>query len=1242
MDPLSLAVGVTTVAQVASKSISVAVAYGKSIQSLPVEVQALVSEISLLSGVLNKLDSVLHDAANEKSVIPTAFGKDFLQPTMEECHKQLETLHSFLENGRGRRARIKNLGRRLKWPMKEQQTREWIKRMERFKGSFSLAVQLEDLGARGKLCGDVEEIKVAQEADRVEKKMVKQSDKYRAALAWLSDVDPKLNHTFAQKLQQSGTGRWFVESKEFRDWKTAESSFMWLYGIAGSGKTILSSIIIDCLMEENTEKTIYFYCDFKDAQKTSITGICRSLAAQVLESNWENDMPPEFESYYEKNKAKPPHESTLREELLKLFGKIGRTRILVDALDECSPSVRGDVLKMLWEIQQKGKTNILVTSREEVDIKHIVDGLDMPKVCVKINPILTSGDIALFVAEHIERNAKLSRLKVSTKEEVATTITSRANGMFRWAKCSLDHIAQLRNDRTIKQALKTLPPDLNETYDRILDMISNLDKEMAMRIFNWLACSFQPMLIQEIVEGIGLEFGATNLDADSLLNDPEHLIDVCGSLVTVDQYTGTVGLAHFSVKEYLTSRHLQYGNRSVYFVDVMRTNFRLARLCVTYLCFEDFNSGPCATNEEYESRVIKHRLYLYAAKFWPQHAQEHIDMNDHKFLSTMERFFLDPTTSGNFIFWMQAYDWTKTKLQNYLAADAEGNNRLVYACRLGLYSTAHHLLSKGLDPNAVCTAAKNARSMLRAPCGNSLNAACESGNLKVVELLVTHGANINAIAGEHGLALNAAIAHAEVNGFAALKYLLERGADINLCTPEQNFPLQEATHIRSPEAVKICIAAGADLGMRSENENTMTEIAATFGYAEIFETLWEHGGGNFIHPEMPWNLTPGVDGYSLNLAAQSNFFEISNKILKKDGERIFADPSFRELMHLTFRSCASNGFYKFIQQMLVYSGTEGEFYIAALQEAAVKGNVKTVEVLLDARKEWGVPGNPLVLAAAKGYQKVVDRLLERGEDPAAVNIDGWSAMLAASVSKQHGVLEAFKTVGKTLENSKSAPMEPRAWQVSTDMTSTIAPPVLELDGWSVFSLPENKHNYILYFDHPIPPRASGWYYFELSILEVAKSSRFRTQIGLVSALAPYDYGDQILSSHCELAERNLSYSNSGSIRGITAYSGAPSFSAGSVIGCAVNLHKELAYFTCDGEVINVACEGVKGMLYSVVYISPGTRVKANLGEEKFLFDVGRLNEVEQKIDGQKVVFCPDDKRNWHEDMMRHWDKRYVG
>jgi len=176
MDPFTLAVNLMTVVQLATKVISSTTAYGKNVQDLPDEVQVLVSEISLLSGVLNQLGSLLHSATDKESVLPVTFSADVLQPAMNECQKQLETLHTFLEKGRRRRTRIKNLGRRLKWPMKGQETREWIARMERFKGSFSLALQSGNLGAQQKICGEMEEIKVAQEADRVEKKLEGKSE----------------------------------------------------------------------------------------------------------------------------------------------------------------------------------------------------------------------------------------------------------------------------------------------------------------------------------------------------------------------------------------------------------------------------------------------------------------------------------------------------------------------------------------------------------------------------------------------------------------------------------------------------------------------------------------------------------------------------------------------------------------------------------------------------------------------------------------------------------------------------------------------------------------------------------------------------------------------------------------------------------------------------------------------------------------------------------------------------------
>jgi hypothetical protein len=198
---------------------------------------------------------------------------------------------------------------------------------------------------------------------------------------------------------------------------------------------LFSSIILDELLEEEENsdlpggsrtKTIYFFCDFRDSDKVNAAGIFGSLIAQLLEAYWPNALPDHFDQFYQNNKDKRPHEDFLKEQLLKLVKQVGRTRILVDALDECSAAARMEVLRTLLEIHQAGQVNLLITSRDEVDIKTALK--DFPSMC--INAAVNSQDIKLFVTEECNRNVKLQRkLKGSTKTEVISTISEKADGM---------------------------------------------------------------------------------------------------------------------------------------------------------------------------------------------------------------------------------------------------------------------------------------------------------------------------------------------------------------------------------------------------------------------------------------------------------------------------------------------------------------------------------------------------------------------------------------------------------------------------------------------------------------------------------------------------------------------------------------------------------------------------------------------------------------------------------------------
>lgn len=78
-----------------------------------------------------------------------------------------------------------------------------------------------------------------------------------------------MNYQNALKQRYAETGRWLLESKNYLKWKEEGKTSIWLHGIPGCGKTILSSTVIEDVprfCENDPGKVIvYFYFDFSEA-----------------------------------------------------------------------------------------------------------------------------------------------------------------------------------------------------------------------------------------------------------------------------------------------------------------------------------------------------------------------------------------------------------------------------------------------------------------------------------------------------------------------------------------------------------------------------------------------------------------------------------------------------------------------------------------------------------------------------------------------------------------------------------------------------------------------------------------------------------------------------------------------------------------------------------------------------------------------------------------------------------------
>jgi hypothetical protein len=252
---------------------------------------------------------------------------------------------------------------------------------------------------------------------------------------WLSAPDPWLNYNKALKERQVGTGTWFIKSKQYADWKTNLDSFLWLYGIPGCGKTILSSTIIEDLLyhchRDPAMVVIYFYFDFNDVEKQQYEKMLCSLIIQLSLrcTSTSRVLAALFSSCM--HGERQPTSDVLLITLQQMIRGFDEIFVVLDALDECKE--RRELLKDIDKIARwkMGKLHILTTSRREKDIDELLDSLvnDERKFCIQNE--LVNDDIRAYIQKRLQGDPNLKRWrnKPEVQQEIETNLMGKAGGM---------------------------------------------------------------------------------------------------------------------------------------------------------------------------------------------------------------------------------------------------------------------------------------------------------------------------------------------------------------------------------------------------------------------------------------------------------------------------------------------------------------------------------------------------------------------------------------------------------------------------------------------------------------------------------------------------------------------------------------------------------------------------------------------------------------------------------------------
>jgi hypothetical protein len=214
----------------------------------------------------------------------------------------------------------------------------------------------------------------------------------------------------------AGTGRWLLEDRLFHKWKEeSTSSILWLHGIPGSGKSKLASIVIEDAMslfkELKSPAPAFFYCSRTPTEperanpEVVLASIVRQLSRVDPKSGLLYPIEQMFETRSRSGFSKSP--LTLEEScelIIELSEYYPVTTIIIDALDECDPERRSDLLEALGIVLCRSTqlVKIFVTSRDNQGITWNLQ--NYPNI--HLSSSRNKGDISTFVETEVESLVK--------------------------------------------------------------------------------------------------------------------------------------------------------------------------------------------------------------------------------------------------------------------------------------------------------------------------------------------------------------------------------------------------------------------------------------------------------------------------------------------------------------------------------------------------------------------------------------------------------------------------------------------------------------------------------------------------------------------------------------------------------------------------------------------------------------------------------------------------------------------
>lgn len=686
-----------------------------------------------------------------------------------------------------------------------------------------------------------------------------------------------------------GTLIWFLKHKKYMDWRRNHCSFLWTSGHPGSGKSVLSSFLIDELQNSSTDTVCFFFFkDDNDQQQHAAFALC-SILHQLFKAK-----PSLIRHAAVEFRAKRQKLTGEFRPLWNIFTAVveekdcGNITCVIDALDECQEPSRTLLMKSLASFcaqdnPHNNAVKFFVTSRPHFSIDRQFQNLPTMGLTEDETSGI-NGDIDLVIKSRVEGITSTRGLSTTMQADLEQNLIRKADQTFLWVSLILELIEEsaLASKHALYEIISSTPRQLDALYEKILQQSSNAD--YTRKLLHIIVAARRPLSVEEI--GIAFVLRTDDRLEQELDYEPSMEVTIrrlCGLFVRI--IDSKVYLVHQTAKEFLVRpSNSTYLNQECwkYALDPTVSNYILGSICITYLLFTVFESDPLAptayrnskkkgaaddiddqnsdASDYYDWAILrevqeytgKHRFLDYAAKHWTDHFRLASSMQKELLSSATE---ILNTETRRFLTWFRVF-WTTVDTMHQCPEDFPD---LVLASYFGLETVVCSLLEKGA---ALQSKDSNGRTALHRASANGhvglarfllekgadvsqvdedkatpLHLASRSGQESAARLLLENGADICATDKFGRTALHLAVQQGHE---AVVLMLLERGSDVNSNTGSHS-PLHIAATRGDPRIVQALLKNCADVHIKSNGGKTPLHWASAYGHNAVVRCLIEEG-----------------------------------------------------------------------------------------------------------------------------------------------------------------------------------------------------------------------------------------------------------------------------------------------------------------------------------------------------------------------------------------------------------------